>query len=133
VGTWKTPSPCAAPKSKLGKLPTKWRSAQEFYAEEQLSWNVSDALLSGDKTKSSTNEMYRAILSDVVRDWDKIADEKKPAFEAKAAGVAKSMTWNAWPIALSAPVSSESRTLLTSAMGSIQSCGALNLSGPALV
>lgn len=80
---------CVAPKIKAEKLPAKWRTAQELYAEEQLSWNLSQTVVNSNKRQSSTRgEMYRAILEDVIADWKsgKISDEKKQPFEEKETG-----------------------------------------------
>jgi hypothetical protein len=78
-----------AQKIKPQKLPIKWRTAQELYAEEQLSWNLSQTVVNNSKKQGSTGgEMYKAILEDVVADWNsgKISDNKKRPFEEKESG-----------------------------------------------
>jgi hypothetical protein len=85
-----------AQKIKPQKLPIKWRTAQELYAEEQLSWNLSQTVVNSSKKQGSTGgEMYKAILEDIVADWNsgKISDNKKRPFEEKESGASAHSEW----------------------------------------
>lgn len=72
-------------KVKAPKLPAKWRTPQELYAEDKLAWNLTET---GSSAKASgVAALRKSILQDTVAKWNSISAEDRQPFEDKAAGV----------------------------------------------
>lgn len=74
----------AEKKAKAPKLPTKWRTAQELYAEDKLAWNLTETV--GSAKAGDVAALRKSILQDTVAKWDAISSADRKPFEDKSTG-----------------------------------------------
>lgn len=73
----------AAPKTKLEKLPKRWKTAQELCAEHRYSWNAA-------ATQGGEGTSFAVFLEDVRKTFADMPEAEREKFEAQEAGVAPS-------------------------------------------